>query len=157
MDILVRYATRDELEQVNKLRRMVNDVHISGRPDIFRADFCDELKEHIYQKFDGDNSDVLVALTDNKICGFAAVEYINKPISPYTLARSYYHIEEFGVDLDYRRMGVASSLIRFIRGDAAKRGYNRIELDMWEFNESALEFYNTIGFKTYRRYMELEV
>ena len=29
---------------------------------------------------------------------------------------------------------------------------------MWEFNQGgALEFYEKVGFKTYRRYMEIEV
>ena len=27
---------------------------------------------------------------------------------------------------------------------------------MWEFNEGALKFYESIGFTTYRRYMEYE-
>ena len=156
MDILVRYAARNELERVNELRELVNTVHVNGRPDIFRAGFCDELKNHIYQMYDGDHSDVLVAVIDGYICGFATVDYIDKPLSPYNLARSYYHIEEFGVDQNYRRQGVASSLIRFAKKEAAQKGYRKIELDMWEFNDSALEFYEDAGFKTYRRYMELE-
>lgn len=44
--------------------------------------------------------------------------------------------------------------MEFAKEDAKKRGFNRIELNMWEFNESALAFYESIGLKTYRRYME---
>jgi len=36
-------------------------------------------------------------------------------------------------------------------------GFDRIELNMWEFNEGALRFYESVGFKTYRRYMEFEL
>ena len=28
---------------------------------------------------------------------------------------------------------------------------------MWEFNESALRFYEAIGFRTFRRYLELDL
>jgi ribosomal protein S18 acetylase RimI-like enzyme len=157
MDILVRYALREELGKVNELRKMVNHAHVAGRPDIFRPGFCDELKEQIYLKYDSEASDVLVAITENIVCGFAIVEYINKPLSPYNLARSYYHIEEFGVDPNYRRLGAASSLIDFAKKEADQMGYGRIELDMWEFNASALAFYEAAGFKTFRRYMELDV
>ena len=38
-----------------------------------------------------------------------------------------------------------------------KKGFKRIELNMWDFNEDALKFYEAIGFNTYRRYMEMEI
>ena len=28
---------------------------------------------------------------------------------------------------------------------------------MWEFNEGALKFYESVGFRTYRRYMEQDI
>ena len=37
----------------------------------------------------------------------------------------------------------------------ARRGFTRIELDLWEFNRDALKFYEAAGFSTYRRHMEL--
>ena len=37
------------------------------------------------------------------------------------------------------------------------KGFDRVELNMWEFNSSALEFYEAMGFRTYRRYMELKL
>ncbi len=40
------------------------------------------------------------------------------------------------------------------KADARKKGFPRIELDMWSFNESALAFYEAEGFTTYRRYLE---
>ena len=30
----------------------------------------------------------------------------------------------------------------------------KLELDMWEFNDGALKFYESVGFITYRRFME---
>ena len=157
MTITVRPAKREELERVNELRKIVNDVHVNGRPDIFRAEFCDELKAHIYEKFDSQDSDVFAAVTDGMICGFAVVDYVHKPQSLYSNAQSYYNVVEFGVDEKYRRQGVATKLIEFMKADAAEKGFDRIELDMWEFNEGARLFYESAGFTTYRRYMELDL
>lgn len=156
-DCEVRYAERAELARVNEIRAMVNEVHVNGRPDIFRPGFCEALQAHIYERFDAAASDVIVALMDGVVCGFATVEYVERPMSPYNLSRRYYHIEEFGVDAAYRRMGVATALIEFCRQEAVNKGFARIELDMWEFNESALQFYEAAGFRTFRRYMELDV
>ena len=151
---MVRYATREELERVNELRKIVNEVHCIGRPDIFKAGFCKELREFVYTLWEGNNSDVIVVLRDNEICGYACVDYVDRPESPYNLARRFYHINEFGVDEKYRRQGVATELFDFIKKEATSKNFDKVELDMWEFNDGALKFYESVGFITYRRFME---
>ncbi len=155
--MLVRYALRSELEKINSIRRTVNDLHVEGRPDIFRVGFNKELENHIYTQFDDSETDVIAALIDGEVCGFAMVTYVTKPLSPYNLERRYYNIVEFGVDPLFRRRGVGTALIEFCRNEAQNKGLDRIELDMWEFNETALKFYESVGFSTYRRYMEMEI
>ena len=155
MSIEVRPALREELDRVNDLRRQVNDLHVQGRPDIFRPDFVPEMRDLVFEQFDSDRFDVLVALLDGEISGFATVQLIQRPESPYNLARSYYHVEEFGVDAAHRRKGVATALVDYMRADARARGFDRIELDAWAFNQDALSFYETAGFETYRYFMEL--
>ena len=155
--VQVRPARRDELEAVNVIRKQVNDIHVNGRPDIFRKGFCEEMKEHIFEAFDAENAGVLVALLDGTVCGFAAVQYLVKPLSPYNLERNIYRVEEFGVDERFRRRGVGAALVGFLKTDAKKKGYGKIELDMWAFNDSAYAFYRAMGFETFRRYMELNL
>ena len=142
---------------MNELRAMVNELHVEGRPDIFRPGFTDELQRYIYQKFDSENSDVIAALINGTICGFAMVEYIDRPASPYRLSQRSVVIDELGVDTAYRRRGVASALVAFCRQEARRKGFERIELNMWEFNEAALSFYEAVGFRTFRRYLELDL
>ena len=48
-ECIIRTANKDELEQVNKLRKQVNDLHCDNRPDIFRSGWRKELQEHIYE------------------------------------------------------------------------------------------------------------
>ena len=157
MSVTVRPARRDELDRVNALRRMVNDVHVEGRPDIFRPGFNEALQQHVYEQFDSEDSDVIVALVNGEICGFATVEYIHRPESPYSFARDYYHLQEFGVDPAFHRRGVATAMVDYMRREAAARGFHRIELDAWAFNTGALAFYEAAGFKTFRRFFEMDV
>lgn len=157
MELTVRYAKRDELERVNELRRAVSELHANGRPDIFRPGFGGDLSERVYSAFDDDDTDVIAAVCGGTVCGFALVHRIDKPESPYMCARRIYHIEEFGVDSDFRRRGVGSALIGFCRSEAARMGFGRISLDVWSFNESALKFYESLGFRTSRSYMEADV
>lgn len=156
-NVIVRYAKREELEAVNKIRKQVNEVHVKGRPDIFREDGWQFIEPFVYTRFDEENSGVVVAVMEDEIVGFAVIQYILKPESPYNKERKYFHIEEFGVDENHRRKGAATAMIDFIKEDAKNRGFHRIELDMWEFNNSALAFYESVGLKTFRRYMEAYV
>ena len=43
----IRFAREDELDRVNELRKQVNDLHVEGKPDVFKAGFTDELYNHI--------------------------------------------------------------------------------------------------------------
>lgn len=153
---MVRFAKEEELERINEIRKMVNDVHVDGRPDIFKGGFEENLRDYIYEIWKAENKDIIVAERDGVICGFACIQIVDKPENPFMNARRYVDVDEFGVDEKFRRQGVATEMIEFIREDAGKRGINRVELNMWEFNEGALAFYESVGFRTYRRYMELE-
>lgn len=156
-NLIVRYAKREELESVNRIRKQVNEVHVKGRPDIFREDGWQFIEPFVYTRFEEKNSGVIIAAIENKIVGFAVVQYIVRPESPYNRERKFFHIEEFGVDENHRRKSIATAMIDFAKDDAKKRGFERIELDMWEFNDGALAFYESAGLKTYRRYMECYV
>lgn len=157
MNMMIRKAFREDLEQVNLLRRQVNDLHTGGRPDIFRAGFCQEIQDRLYEVFDSPDYDVIVASDGERITGFAIVEYAKKPLSPYNRERRYYRIEEFGVSENDHRRGVGTALIAYLKNDAKGLGYDKIELDVWEFNQNAVRFYERQGFSCYRRILEMDV
>lgn len=151
---MVRFAEERDLARVNELREQVSDLHANGRPDIFKPGFCRELQDRVYALWQSEDSDVLVAERDGVICGVACVEYLTKQESPYCQARRIYYITEFGVDSAFHRQGVGRELLEFMREDARARGFARIELDVWAFNEDAIRFYEAMGFQTFRRFME---
>ena len=155
IDWTVRYAERADLTRVNELRAMVSALHAAGRPDVFRTGFCEELAARAGQVLDAPNADIAVVCAGKQVCGFAMVQYVDRPESAYQCARHIYHIEEFGVDAAYRRRGAATALMEFCRREAARKGFPGIELDVWAFNEDAQRFYEAMGFRTYRSFLEL--
>lgn len=44
-EITVRFAAENELARVNELRERVSRLHAENRPDVFRPDFCNELRQ----------------------------------------------------------------------------------------------------------------
>lgn len=99
--------------------------------------------------------DLFVYQEGNNIYGFASVTYYSIPETPYSCGRNYCEINELGVDKNFQRQEIAKELLSNIKEEAKQRGINRIELNVWEFNKDAIEFYEKMGFTTYRRYIEL--
>lgn len=155
-EITVRFAAENELARVNELREQVSRLHAENRPDVFRPDFCNELRQIAKNAFDADDSDVVVACMDGDICGFAILEYIERQESCCRRAEKFCRISEFGVDAALRRRGAASAMIDFCRTEAKKRKLERLELDVWSFNRDAVRFCEAAGFETYRQYMEVK-
>ena len=154
---MVRFAEEKDLDRINDLRKQVNDIHVKGRPDVFREGFGEEIRDLAKEILEGESSDIIVVERDGIICGMACVDYVNRPETAYTKARSFYHVQEIAVDVKFRRQGVARELLEFMTADAKKRKFNKIELDVWEFNDSAIQFYEEIGFNQTRRWMEYEI
>ena len=153
--VTARFAREADLERVNELRKQVNDLHVAGKPEIFKPGFCDELRDYIHVIREDPRKEIVVAEIEGKVCGFAVLNHINRPENPFMFERDFLDIDEFGVDENSRRQGIASEMIRFIRNWAKEQGFGRLELNMWTFNRGALAFYDAAGFKTYRRYMEI--
>lgn len=157
MDIVINYARPDELERVNELRNMVREIHASARTDMFHKAGSEDFASQVVAEYNSEDFDILVAKVDDVICGFAVVECFNKPASLYRMARQIYKIVDLGVDEKYRRQGVATKLIETIRKDAIDKGFCRVELEMWEFNNDAIAFFEKTGFLTFRRFMEMKL
>ena len=157
MDLTVRYANFDELPRVNELRHTVSELHAEGRPDIFRPGFCEELQQRVYTLFDAPQYDVIVACLDGEICGFAIVQYVDRLESAYMCAQRFYHIEEFGVDEKYHRHGIGTALLTFCKAEAKQKGFDRLTLDVWAFNEDARHFYASADFHIYRCDLECKM
>ena len=155
--VTVRFAREEDLERVNELRKQVNDVHVAGKPDVFKPGFCEDLRNHIHTIWANPNEKIAVAEINGQVCGFAVLNHIVRPENPFMFERDFLDIDEFGVDEGCRRQGAAAAMIRFIREWAKEQGFRRIELNMWEFNRGALAFYEAAGLTTYRRYMEVYV
>lgn len=155
--MIIRIAQESDLSRVNELRAQVSELHAAGRPDIFKPGFPEVLADHIREIFEDDTRHILIAEQEGRIVAFACLAEIDLPEKPHKPARRFIEVDEFGVDASCHRQGIGRSFFEGIAAFAKERGFDRIELNMWEFNEKALRFYEAIGFTTYRRYMEYHI
>ena len=153
---MVRFAVPQDAEAINVLRKEVNDLHVAGRPNHFKAGFGKELQDHVYMYLAGGFGYAAVDEEEGQIIGMVMVDYIDRPESPYRYAERFAHIAEICVDEQYRRQGIGQRLLDFVKADAKAKGFSRIELDVWAFND-ALAFYEAEGYTVFRRFLELRL
>ena len=133
--MIIRPAEEQKLERVNVLRKQVNDLHVEGKPSVFKTNFYDGLSDYIYEIQNDDKKEIIVAINEGEIVGYAVLAQINRAETPFMYERDFLYIDEIGVDKDLRRHGVASEIISYILDYAKDKGFKRVQLKMWEFNQ----------------------
>lgn len=82
-------------------------------------------------------TNVIVAMRDSKLAGFAIMEYETFEA----------HLILFGVLPAYRRQGAGSALLRWLMTTAAVAGAQVVYVELRKANMIARRFYESIGFK----------
>ena len=151
---MVRFARKEDYEAINALRAPVCALHSNGYPALFKPVFAKDHQERVLKMIEDPEQDVLVAEENGQLLGFAMVEYIKREETNSMYAVHEAHIVEIGVDETSQGKGIGTALIQAVKDAAKVRGCRSVQLDVWEFNKSALRFYEKLGFVTLRRKME---
>lgn len=85
----IRFAKEDELDRINELRKQVNDIHVEGKPDVFKPGFGAELQKFIHEIWNDPDKKIIVADNGEEICGFAVINHINKPENLFMKERDF--------------------------------------------------------------------
>lgn len=151
---MIRFARKEDYEAINALRAPVCALHSNGYPALFKPVFAKDHQERVLKMMEDPEQDVLVAEENGQLLGFAMVEYIKREETNNIYAVHEAHIVEIGVDETSQGKGIGTALIQAVKDAAKVRGCRSVQLDVWEFNKSALRFYEKLGFVTLRRKME---
>ena len=155
--MVIRKAKVDDLDKINIIRKQVNDLHVEGEPKIFKAGFGENMQKYLLNFIGGENRDVIVCEEQGEILGYAMLEVIIKEETDYRYELKFLEVGELGVLENQKGKGVGSKIMESVYEYARSLNISEVQLNMWEFNENALNFYNKQGFETYRRHMRIKV
>lgn len=154
---MIRIANINDLKSINKLRIALNDEHVFNEKNIFKDNIDNEINQDTIDSINGNTSNIYVFELDNQIVAFALIKQQEYPETFDKYLQKVFYIQEFLVDKNYRRRGIGRQLFDYLKKEAKKKGYSRLELDVWNFNQGAIDFYNRIGYKAYRTYMYMGI
>lgn len=142
----IRQLTLQDFEGVNDLFMQLHSVHVKNRPDIYRQiekpttpkawDFEPSLSDP--------NKIMLGAEIDGNLVGFA-VFVLRCPANSALVPRKFVYLDDIAVDENHRQKGIGKAL--YLEGikRAKERGATAVELKVWSFNKSAIDFYRSLG------------
>ena len=154
----IRPVTPADYDDVIAMLTEIAAMHHHGRPDIFYNGGSKYTHEKLAALTAEENSDIFVADTADITCaGYLFCQI--RDIEAHGVSRPcrVLWIDDLFVKREARRGGVASALVAHGREFAKKKRCDRVELNVWAFNEAAIAFYEKNGMKIQRHIMELPV
>lgn len=154
----IRTAEVGDYAKIAEMLEYMCRLHAEGRPDIFAAGAakydCGKLSAICADP----DTPVYVADEGGRLCGYCMCRFLMRG-DKSEVTRPYFSlwVDDLCVLPECRRMGVASALMEHVRACAAERGCHNIELNVWDFNSGAVDFYEDFGFSVQRRIMELRL
>jgi ribosomal protein S18 acetylase RimI-like enzyme len=154
MDCSIRRATSEDYDAVAVAFAELELFHQSALPGIFRRPIGPALSRELFESMLADvDAAWLVAQRPGEIIGFVSVRVVQAADRPILVPRSYAEVDSLAVREPYRRFGIGRALMAHAQRWATERGLREIELNVWEFNQSAIAFYEALGYVTERRKM----
>ena len=150
----IRRAQASDLKYIVKLLHQVHDVHSAHRPDIFRRGNRKYSDEEILKIIANDATPVYVADEDGEVLGYAFCVIEEVKDTPSLMDMKSLYIDDLCVDEAIRGKHIGTALYEHVCAEAKACGCYRITLNVWNFNESAMRFYEKCGLSPLKTVME---
>ncbi len=152
--IRLREATPKDFKAISALFQEVDNLHCEHLPDLFRrAEGAPREESFIIGLIRNPDALVLVAEHEARILGLVVALTRSSPGFPYLVPLRYAVIDTIVVTASARGRGIGQAMMAFTEAWASDQGVDRIELDVFEFNEEALSFYQGREFSVLSRRM----
>lgn len=146
MVILIDNVNSIYLNEINNLRKELNDLHVESLNNIFKDNIEIGIYNDTINAIENKTRDVFALIENDSVCAVATVHYEISKETFDKYSKKTYYIDELMVSTKHQKSGFGRQMIDYLKQDAYKKGYENISLDVWNFNKNAIDFYEKIGF-----------
>ena len=156
--VKIRTATEQDLDALDRLYYEFHQYHAREIPDRLRdlGQIEDQDWSRLHQAlqdiFASQDAVIFLAEDSGQVIGLVEV-YIRQDDEANTLVvpHKYAYLQSLMVSEAYRRSGIGKKLMDTAQQWARGKGAVEMRLDVWEFNQETIRFYEKMGFKTSKR------
>jgi ribosomal protein S18 acetylase RimI-like enzyme len=152
-EISSRPAVLDDREKLEEIFLEELRFHKDLLPDIFEIPKEIITADWLKNIIDDESWAFLVFELDDILAGAVIYKIIESPEDVILRKRRFGYIEEMIVKEEFRGRGIGKRMLEVVSEDLRSKGVTELELDVWEKNENAREFYLKNGFHDVRRKM----
>ena len=152
--MIIGSAKKEQAEQISRLLGYICEFHAKGRPDIFVPGSAKYDAESVCRLIDDPGVTVITAAEGGAVLGYLIAKVTFTGTDPHIKRMKTFYIDDLCVSPEHARTGVGTALFNEARRLAKEQGCDRIDLNVWSFNEGAIRFYEKMGLSVYRMHME---
>jgi ribosomal protein S18 acetylase RimI-like enzyme len=142
----IRAASAGDVEAIAALNTEVQELHFASRPDQFRTARVEEIAPWITELLHNPSARLWVAELGGAVVGYVVTLVRERPENPFCPARTWWEIDNLGVQAKHRRGGIGRALVSHVVDEARARGIRDLELQAWAFNQNAQQAFRSLGF-----------
>ena len=152
--LIIRAAEKADVPAVCALYPAFFSAMAAYEPGYFQPGDADRV--FLEQLVSGEEGGILLALKDEALLGFAALQIQQAPAFPCMVPHRYAYLMDLAVRPDRQGGGVGTCLLAAARDWTMSQGLDYLELCVLERNRRAKQLYERFGFRTVLHTMRLE-
>lgn len=147
----IRNMTLNDYNEVDRLMAQVHKLHVEGRPDLYVDVDHIYSQEQFQEMVENEDMISVIAEIDETVVGIC---FVSMRARTCMVKRRTAYMDDLCVDHAYRGKGIGKQLYEYVKHRAKEMGAERLDLMVWDFNEDARKFYESMGMKPQRYIME---
>ncbi|WP_169907495.1 GNAT family N-acetyltransferase [Priestia abyssalis] len=157
MKIIYRKATVYDYTGISLILSESDELHSNAIPDMFPPGHPSMSPYKFQSYLSSPYHVIIVAELNGLIVGYSFVEllYATYPFEEEERCTAF--IDYFGVKKAYHQFGIGAGLFEQTKKWALKQKAFALQLNVWEFNEKAIRFYEKQGMSSISRLMQLKL
>lgn len=153
---MIRKAQITDIPRMITLLNQVLEIHAKIRPDIFVSGKTKYTVEQLEDILKDETRPVYIFADDNGECmGYCFCQIKDIPKAEFMAPIKILFIDDLCVDESKRGEHIGKKLFDYVKEEAKKLGCYEVTLNVWEGNDKAIAFYNSLGMKVKEYQMEL--
>lgn len=154
MELVIREATPLDYENLCELFDEADKLHRDQLPEMFQEPKGPARdKAFILGLLADQTVGVFVAESDRKLLGLVQAAVKDAPPMSIFVPRCYVVVDNLVVKAGFRQQGIGQKLMDKVDHWAISKGASDVELNVYEFNQEAIAFYQKLGYETISRKM----
>ena len=150
----IRLAKESDIEDIKSLLLQIDLIHNDIRPDIFKRNALKYNNDDLIEIINNPLTPIFVYYDNNKVIGHCFTQIIEIKNNNVLQDVKTLYIDDLCVDKNNRGNHIGKKLYDYVINYAKSNKCYNVTLNVWAGNDKALSFYESLGLKPQKTYME---